>query len=67
MLRAPNGILLDEVTYYAAGKPIYDPARITVPTLLLVGEWDRDTPPYMAQTLFPLLLGAPAKRLVMFG
>ena len=67
VLRAPNGILLDEVTYYAAGKPIYDPARITVPPLLLVGEWDRDTPPYMAQTLFPLLLGAPAKRLVMFG
>jgi alpha-beta hydrolase superfamily lysophospholipase len=26
-----------------------------------------DTPPYMAQTLFPLLVNAPAKRLVMYG
>jgi pimeloyl-ACP methyl ester carboxylesterase len=67
VLRAPNGILLDEFTYYSAGKPIYDPTKITAPTLLLVGEWDRDTPPYMAQALFPLLTNAPAKRLVMFG
>ena len=67
VLRAPNGILLDELTYYSAGKPLYDPSKIAAPTLLLVGEWDRDTPPYMAQALFPLLTSAPAKRLVMFG
>ena len=35
--------------------------------MLAVAEWDRDTPPYMAQTLFPLLTKAPAKQLVMFG
>jgi pimeloyl-ACP methyl ester carboxylesterase len=67
VLRAPNGILLDEITFYSAGKPLYDPSKIAAPTLLLVGEWDRDTPPYMAQALFPLLTNAPAKRLVMFG
>jgi len=38
-----------------------------VPTLLVVAEWDRDTPPYMAQTLFPLLVNAPGKRLVMLA
>jgi len=67
VLRAPNGILKDELAFYSAGKPIYDPAKIKVPTLLCVGEWDRDTPPYMAQTLFPLLTNAPAKKLAMFG
>jgi alpha-beta hydrolase superfamily lysophospholipase len=28
-------------------------------------EWDRDLPPYMAQTLFPLLASSPGKRYVM--
>jgi pimeloyl-ACP methyl ester carboxylesterase len=67
VLRAPNGVVHDGNVFWSAGKPIYDPAKITVPTLLCVGEWDRDTPPYMAQTLFPLLTKAPAKKLVMFG
>jgi pimeloyl-ACP methyl ester carboxylesterase len=67
VLRAPNGILKDELAFYSVGKPLYDPSRITAPTLMLVGEWDRDTPPYMAQALFPLLSSAPAKRLVIIG
>jgi pimeloyl-ACP methyl ester carboxylesterase len=67
VLRAPNGVVRDSNEFWSAGKPVYDPARITAPTLLVVGEWDRDTPPYMAQTLFPLLASAPAKRLVMIG
>ena len=36
-------------------------------TLLVHAEWDRDLPPYMAQTLFPLLLNAPTKRYVALG
>ena len=67
VLRAPNGVVQDGNEYWSAGKPLYDPAKITVPTILLVGEWDRDTPPYMAQALFPLVTNAPAKKLVMFG
>jgi pimeloyl-ACP methyl ester carboxylesterase len=59
VLRAPNGILKDELAFYSVGKPLYDPSKITAPTLLLVGEWDRDTPPYMAQAVFPLLTNAP--------
>ena len=35
-----------------------------MPTLLVHAEWDRDTPAYMAQTLFPLLVNAPGKRYV---
>jgi pimeloyl-ACP methyl ester carboxylesterase len=63
-LRAPNGVIQDGAEYWSAGKPYYDPAKVTVPTLLVHGEWDRDTPPYMAQTLFPLLVNAPGKRYV---
>jgi pimeloyl-ACP methyl ester carboxylesterase len=66
-LRAPNGIIKDSRESWMAGKPYYDPAKITVPVLVVLGEWDNDTPPYMAQTLFPLLVNAPTKRLVMIG
>ncbi|HJX20648.1 MAG TPA: alpha/beta hydrolase, partial [Steroidobacteraceae bacterium] len=63
-IRAPNGVQQDGDEFFSAGKPYYDPAKITVPTLLIHAEWDRDTPPYMAQTLFPLLVNAPGKRYV---
>jgi pimeloyl-ACP methyl ester carboxylesterase len=66
-LRAPNGIIKDSRESWVAGKPYYDPAKIAVPVLITLGEWDNDTPPYMAQTLFPLLVNAPSKRLVMIG
>jgi pimeloyl-ACP methyl ester carboxylesterase len=64
MIRAPNGVVQDGTEYFGAGKPYYDPAKITVPTLLVHAEWDHDTPPYMAQTLFPLLVNSPGKRYV---
>jgi esterase/lipase len=37
------------------------------PVLLIHAEWDRDTPAYMAQTLFPLPVNAPMKRYVQLG
>ena len=67
VLRAPNGVVQDGREYWSAGKPFYDPAMITAPTLLVLAEWDRDTPPYMASTLFPLLTNSPGKRLVMLA
>jgi pimeloyl-ACP methyl ester carboxylesterase len=63
-LRAPNGTLRDTAEFWSAGKPYYDPAKITVPTLLVGAEWDHDLPPYMRQTLFPLLANSPGKRSV---
>ena len=66
-IRAPNGVLLDGQEYWNAGRPIYDPAKITAPVLVVVGEWDNDTPPALAQALFPLLTGAPWKRLAVLG
>ncbi|MCR0985171.1 alpha/beta hydrolase [Roseomonas populi] len=67
VLRAPNGSVQDGQEYWSARRPFYDPAAIRAPTLLVLGEWDRDTPPYMAQTLFPLLTAAPRKRLAILG
>ena len=61
-LPLPNREDLDD-----AGKATYDPAKITVPTLLIQAEWDQDTPPYMSKNLFPLLVNAPEKRYVMIG
>ena len=38
-----------------------------MPTLLINAEWDHDTPAYMAQTLFPLLVNSPGKRYVQLA
>jgi pimeloyl-ACP methyl ester carboxylesterase len=67
VIRAPNGVLADSADTWSANKPYYDPAKITVPTLLVQAEWDQDLPPYMAQTLFPLLVNSPGKRYVMLA
>lgn len=67
LVRAPNGGVQDGAEYWSAGKAYYDPAKIAVPTLLVQAEWDRDTPPYMAQTLFPLLVNSPGKRYVLLA
>jgi pimeloyl-ACP methyl ester carboxylesterase len=64
VIRAPNGVVQDGNEFFGAGKPYYDPSKITVPTLLVGAEWDKDLPPYMAQALFPLLVNAPNKRYV---
>jgi pimeloyl-ACP methyl ester carboxylesterase len=66
-LRAPNGVMYDILNNWASGKAMFDPAKLTMPTILVVAEWDQDTKPYMAQTLFPLLTHAPQKRLVVVG
>lgn len=66
-VRAPNGVVLDGREHWSAGKPLYDPANIRVPTMLILAEWDADTPVYMAQALFPKLVNAEPKRLVIIG
>jgi len=65
VLRAPNGTVADTMEIWSNGKSFYDPQKITVPTLIAVAEWDRDNPPQLGLTLFPLLVNAPYKRLVL--
>jgi len=66
-VRAPNGALADGMNYWEADRRYYDPSGIRVPTLLVVGEWDADTPPYMAQALLARLANAPSRRMVIIG
>lgn len=63
VIKAPNGVLADLIDYWGAGRATYAPEKICVPTLLLVAEWDADTPVYMAQEVFSRLKAAPYKRL----
>jgi pimeloyl-ACP methyl ester carboxylesterase len=67
ILRVPAGTAPDFFEYWNVGKAYYDPAKITVPTVVIGAEWDNLTPPYMRQALFPLLSNAPGKRYVELG
>jgi pimeloyl-ACP methyl ester carboxylesterase len=67
VVRAPNGVIKDIVEYWGKGQPTWDPASVRVPTLLILAEWDQDTPPYMAQEVFSKLTNAPYRRLEMLS
>ena len=67
VVRAPNGVLKDVLEFWAQGKPLYDPAAIRVPTLVILGEWDQDTPLFMAQEVFSRLVNTPYKREVVLA
>ena len=67
VLRAPNGVVQDGREFWGAGKPMYDPGNIRVPTFLAHAEWDADTPSYMLHAYFAKLTNAPYKRYVEIG
>ncbi len=64
MLRASNGVTEDSRNFWSAGKPLYDPGKITVPVLILHAEWDADLPSYLAQGYFKQLKNTPYKRMI---
>jgi len=66
-LRASNGVINDIVNNWQADKPLYDPGKIVVPTLLIHAEWDADLPAYQAQNIFKELKNTPYKRYVELG
>lgn len=63
VLRVPNGPLAD----LQAGRRLFDAARVTVPVLITLAEWDREAPPAQALALFQALTAAPAKRMALLG
>jgi pimeloyl-ACP methyl ester carboxylesterase len=67
VVRTPNGSVQDMRDYWYAGKAVWDPAQVTVPTLVVRGEWDQALP--LADTLgaFNALSNAPLKRMVVIG
>ena len=50
-----------------AGKPLYQPSDITVPTLLIHAEWDADLPTYQTAAYFAELKNTPYTRWVQLG
>jgi len=66
-VRAPNGVVVDTMRSWAVGKPRWTPEQISVPTLVIQGEWDAEAPPAMGMALFNHLTHAPLKRYVMVG
>jgi pimeloyl-ACP methyl ester carboxylesterase len=67
VLRAPNGVTQDSRDFWGAGKALYDPANIRVPTFLAHAEWDADLPSYMLHAYFSKLTNVPYKRYVEIG
>jgi pimeloyl-ACP methyl ester carboxylesterase len=67
VVRSPGGPLQDGREYWNAGKPLYDPARITAPTLIVTAEWDGLNPPELGRAIFTKLTNVPEKRLVEIG
>jgi len=67
VVRAPNGVIKDIGEIWSKGRSPYDPANIRVPTMLIIGEWDQDTPLYMAQDVFAKMTNSPDKRFVILG
>ena len=67
VLRAPNGVAQDSRDYWLAGKPLYQPSDIRVPTLLIHAEWDADLPTYQTASYFAELKNTPYKRWVELG
>ena len=60
-VKVPNGPMADiEDAWH--GKPIYDPAKIQSPVLIIRGEWDTVTTDEDAQWLYQALRSAPIKR-----
>jgi len=60
-LRAPGGAVADVREHWTAGRPLYDPATITAPTLVVRGSWDVDVQRDMALDLVDRLTGARAR------
>jgi pimeloyl-ACP methyl ester carboxylesterase len=60
-------VLQDNAEYWRAGKPLYNPSRITAPTLIVTAEWDGLTPPALGRALFAQLTQVAAKRFIELG
>lgn len=67
VVRSPSGAPSDSRAYWSAGRPYYDPAEITAPTLIAHGEWDGLLPATMAQAIYAKLTNVPYKRFVQIG
>lgn len=66
-LRAPAGVVKDVLDHWRQDRPTYDPAKIQAPTLVVVGEWDRETTPEQGRGVFDRLENAADRRYTVIG
>ncbi len=67
VMRAVNGPIADIREHWSRGQPVYDPAGILAPVLLVHAEWDVDVPLDAAQAYFLALRNARYRRWVEIG
>ena len=67
LLRAPSGILKDFHHCSTSGEPWYNPSLILAPTQIVVAEFDQETTPDQARTVFGLLNNASEKTMTVIG
>lgn len=67
LLRAPAGVVKDVLANNANQTPPYDPGAIRAPTMVVVGEWDRETRPEHGREVFARLSNTAERRYVMVG
>jgi alpha-beta hydrolase superfamily lysophospholipase len=53
--------------YWFAGKPYWDPSRVSAPTLVVRGDWDGVSTISEVLGLFNALSNAHLKRMVLLG
>jgi pimeloyl-ACP methyl ester carboxylesterase len=64
MVRVPAGVNQNFEDYWDQGRSYYDPKRITTPTLVIVGDMDRMTPPVAARMLHDALENSAGRQFV---
>ncbi|MBT4488252.1 MAG: alpha/beta hydrolase [Rhodospirillaceae bacterium] len=65
--RAPAGVVKDVQERLQSNVAPYDPSAIRAPTMIVVGEWDRETRPEQGRAVFELLSDDIVRRYVMIG
>ncbi len=66
-LKVPNGAGADTLKSWTTNKALWQPEAVTVPTLVVQGEWDAEAPPHMGLSVFARLTGAPVRRYILIG
>ena len=66
-LRAPSGVVKDVLAHNANQTPPYDPGAIRAPSMIVVGEWDRETRPEHGREVFARLCNTAERRYVIVG
>lgn len=67
LLKAPTGVMKDYSHCAITGEQWYDPGLITVPTQIVVGEYDQETTPEQGRAVFSLLTNVTDKRMTVIG